>query len=115
MYSTTQMYILQNLSMLVQMQNKYHKYRQKKCKQADTSEQFGPQQCLCCAVCDGLHVHRQLRSIHNFYSETERWTLCTADAGLCVYDLTVASSVDGKAEGTDRFTCKSGCESALMK
>ncbi len=37
------------------------------------------------------------------------------NAGLCVYDLTVASSVDGKAEGTDRFTCKSGCESALMK
>lgn len=30
-----------------------------------------------------------------------------------MYDLTVASPVDGKAEGTDRS--KSDCESALMK
>ncbi len=39
--------------------------------------------------------------------------LAGENAGLCVYDLTVASPVDGKAEGTDRS--KSGCESALMK
>lgn len=32
---------------------------------------------------------------------------------VIVYDLTIASPVDGKAEGTDRS--KPDCESALMK
>lgn len=84
-----------------------------------TPAQFGQQQCLCCTVCDGLDVRRELFSIHILYRQTKTETIghfvyntCLDCKYMCMC-LTVASSVNSNAEGTDRP--ESGCKSALMK